>query len=602
MPRAPSVALLRALQSPRASYPCSACAQCLVTRRYLQTAHQSDSQTRIPTPLRQDIKEDIRAKKASKKSAKQSVKDPRLDNWELTIGIEIHAELNTRHKLFSSAQTSLTSPPNQHVARFDAAIPGSQPSFQKATLLPAIRAALALNCQIQRRSAFDRKHYFWWDQPQGYQITQYYSPFAKDGHITLFEHDDIDPADGPEVTIGIKQVQMEQDTAKTVTQPPHTQLLDFNRVSHPLIEIITLPQLHSPKTAAALVRKIQSLLRAVDANTAGMELGGLRADVNVSVRPRHAETDPGGHEYGGITGLGQRTEIKNLSSFKAIEDAICAERDRQIGVLEGGGLIEGETRGWTLGSRETRRLRGKEGEVDYRYMPDPDLAPVLISAELVQHLRETMPMLPDDAIELLTGHQRYALALPAAKTLVALDDGARLDYYLDVVDRLTHDPHLDARTPVGKLVANWVLNDIPTHAAAVDVPFPYHTPAGHDTAELLATTLALLLTNGITHGTARRLLHALTDAAETRSIPQIIAAEQLQLVELGAAEYERLARGVAADHADVVRKVRQEAAAGRGEGKLMWLVGQMVRRGEDGRVRPEEATRWARRVVLESDA
>ena len=169
---------------------------------------------------------------------------------------------------------------------------------------------------------------------------------------------------------------MEQDTAKSTQQPPDGVLLDFNRVGHPLIEIITLPHIHHPQTAAACVRKIQSLLQAVNAVTTGMEMGGLRADVNVSVRQRNA--DPGIHAYYGVIGLGQRTEIKNLSSFKAVEDAIIAERDRQINVLESGGQIEGETRGWSLGSTETRKLRGKEGEVDYRYMPDPDIAPIIL--------------------------------------------------------------------------------------------------------------------------------------------------------------------------------------------------------------------------------
>jgi aspartyl-tRNA(Asn)/glutamyl-tRNA(Gln) amidotransferase subunit B len=203
-------------------------------------------------------------------------------------------------------------------------------------------------------------------------------PFALNGSLALTASDDIDPVDYPSISIGIKQVQMEQDTAKTVLQPPDTHLLDFNRVSHPLIEIISLPQIHYPKTAAAFVRKVQGILKAVDANSTGMEMGGLRADVNVSIRRRDATTEEVGLEYAGVKGLGQRTEIKNLSSFKAVEDAIVAERDRQIRVVEEGGKVEGETRGWTLGSNETRRLRGKEGEVDYRYMPDPDLGRVVI--------------------------------------------------------------------------------------------------------------------------------------------------------------------------------------------------------------------------------
>ncbi len=195
----------------------------------------------------------------------------------------------------------------------------------------------------------------------------------------MYEHDGIAAEDGKSVLVGLKQIQLEQDTAKTIHQAPSTSLLDFNRVSHPLIEIITLPQIHHPRTAAACVKKIQSILQAVSAVTTGMEMGGLRADVNVSVRSKYADDDSSdGYTYSGIKGLGQRTEIKNLNSFKAVEDAIIGERDRQIRVLEAGGKVEAETRGWSLGSTETTRLRGKEGEVDYRYMPDPDLSSLII--------------------------------------------------------------------------------------------------------------------------------------------------------------------------------------------------------------------------------
>lgn len=350
--------------------------------RNLQTEGQAPQDD---APFRKLLKDAAKQQRKEKKSTGTSSqgskkKDPRLEKWELTVGIEIHAELNTARKLFSGAATSISEAPNSHVSLFDVAFPGTQPHFQKDTLIPAIRGALALNCTIQRKSSFDRKHYFYQDQPAGYQITQYYEPFARDGHITLHAHDfppGAAPPDCP-ITIGIKQVQMEQDTAKTVHQPPSTHLLDFNRVSHPLIEIITLPQIHDSMVAAACVRKIQAILKTVDACTAGMEMGGLRADVNVSVRERGEEVQKGIHSYHGVTGLGQRTEIKNLASLKAVEDAIIAERDRQIDLLESGGVVEGETRGWTLGSKTTKRLRGKEGEIDYRYMPDPDIAPVLV--------------------------------------------------------------------------------------------------------------------------------------------------------------------------------------------------------------------------------
>lgn len=206
-------------------------------------------------------------------------------------------------------------------------------------------------------------------------------PFAKHGSITVYDHDGIDPAEGECIILNIKQIQLEQDTAKTTQVIPSMNLLDFNRVSHPLIEIITLPQIHHPQTAAACVKKIQAILKTVGAVSIGMEMGGLRADVNVSVQPKSGvENISHGFSYAGITGLGQRTEIKNLNSFKAIEDAIIAERDRQIGVLESGGIIAGETRGWRLGATDTTKLRGKEGEVDYRYLPDPDIPSLIIDS------------------------------------------------------------------------------------------------------------------------------------------------------------------------------------------------------------------------------
>ena len=355
-----------------------------IATRFLQTESQPPSSD--DTPFRKLLKDAAKQQKSDTSvavEAESRVKrqDPRLEKWELTVGIEVHAELNTARKLFSHAATSVGEGPNTHVSLFDTAFPGSQPSFQKETLIPAIRAALAFECEIQPRSSFDRKHYFYQDQPAGYQITQFYEPFAKNGRVVLQPHD-FPPGAVPEETsieIGIKQIQMEQDTAKTVQHPPSSHLLDFNRVSHPLIEIITLPQIHDPVVAAAVVRKIQNMLKTVDACTTGMELGGLRADVNVSIRERNKEASDQDHSYSGVTGLGQRTEIKNLASLKAVEDAIIAERNRQIDVLESGGVIEGETRGWTLEKKNTTtRLRGKEGEVDYRYMPDPDIPPVFI--------------------------------------------------------------------------------------------------------------------------------------------------------------------------------------------------------------------------------
>ena len=282
---------------------------------------------------------------------------------------------------------------------------------------------------------------------------------------------------------------MEQDTAKTIQQDSVT-LLDFNRVGHPLIEIITLPHIHHPQTATACVQKIQAILQTVNAVTTGMEMGGLRADVNVSIRPKDQDVDAEtSHEYSGVTGLGQRTEIKNLSSFKAIEDAIIAERDRQIETLESGGVIEGETRGWTLGSTETTRLRGKEGEIDYRYMPDADLAPVVIGEvflpqppkslstytsflqDLIAHLTQTLPELPDTTLKELVGD--FNISIKDAKTLISLDNGERLqlfDKVLALLVKYLQDPSYKGtiseclvdpsvtqveKAKIARIVANW---------------------------------------------------------------------------------------------------------------------------------------------------
>ncbi|KAH0256195.1 hypothetical protein KCU91_g17065, partial [Aureobasidium melanogenum] len=558
--------------------------------------HQGAKAAEAAVPFRKQLKEEA---KQRKKSAKASGKgnnevNTLLDKWELTVGIEVHAELNTAHKLFSTARTSVNAEPNEHVARFDAALPGAQPAFQKATLIPALRAALAMNCDIQPRSSWDRKHYFYQDQPNGYQITQYYEPFARNGSLTLTVEDGIDPndisepkgsAENSSLTIGIKQIQMEQDTAKTALQPPSTYLLDFNRVSHPLIEIITLPQIHSPATAAATVRKIQSLLKAVDSCVAGMEMGGLRADVNVSVRQRGSTGD--NNEYSGVTGLGTRTEIKNLSSFKAVEDAVTAERDRQIKVLEAGGVIEGETRGWTIGSTETTRLRSKEGEVDYRYMPDPDLPPVLISNELVDHLRKTLPELPDSTV--LRAINDFGLSTKDAKTLFSLDDGERLEYCAEIIELVqtklsalgSDDGQNQAK--VGKLVANWVLHEIGGLLASDGREWSDLTI----TTEELASLLANLLSKQITARVGKQILQQLyeEDADDRISVDARIDEGNLRLRPISREEYIELAQSIMDENPNMVSAVRDKGQ----KGKTMWFVGQMVRRAEEGTVEAEKA-------------
>ncbi|KAI9698101.1 MAG: hypothetical protein M1820_007609 [Bogoriella megaspora] len=580
--------------APGQQFICRACLQRAFAQRLSRSFSSYAAQRYAPeprtkaeevVPFRKQLKDEAKRQKRQgiPNKSKGNTSEVLLDKWELTVGIEIHAELNTAKKLFSSAATSINDVPNAHVALFDAAIPGSQPKFQKETLIPALRAALALNCDIQQRSTFDRKHYFYQDQPSGYQITQYYESFAKSGHLTLHAHDGIDPTDHPSIQIPIKQIQMEQDTAKTLHQPPATNLLDYNRVSHPLIEIITEPSFHHPATAAAFVRKVQRILSAVDACVVGMEMGGLRADVNVSVRKRPAEGQNAGP-------LGQRTEIKNLSSFKAVEDAIVAERDRQIGVLEQGGVIEGETRGWSLGRTSTRRLRGKEGEVDYRYMPDPDLAPVIIGKDLLEHLIQTKPELPDELLIARLQEKPYELSTADAMVLIDLDAGDRLDFYMDVVAALQSvlSPEMFRNAKVGRMVGNWVLHEI--GGLLTTSTREWHDQPVH--AQHLIDLISHLVRRDITSSSAKQIVAAIFNGDE-RSVSSIIEDEGLFLRRMSDDQYIELAKELMKENPDMVRAVTEKHQ----KGKLMWFVGQMMRRGEQGSVEADVAAKHLKSLM-----
>lgn len=549
-----------------------------------------------PVPLRKQLREE--AKKAKKQGKNKSKGDAQtVEGWELTVGIEIHAQLNTAHKLFSPAVTSFNDEPNSHVALFDVAMPGSQPLFQKEVLVPAVRAALALNCEIQELSRFDRKHYFWWDQPSGYQITQYYEPFAKNGHITLLQRDGISPQDGEGVTVGIKQVQLEQDTAKTLAQTDNTQWLDFNRVGVPLIEIITEPEIHHPRTAAILVRKIQLLLNTVDACVSGMETGGLRADVNVSVR----RTD------GSSPHLGTRTEIKNLSTIKAIEDAVIAERDRQIRELEAGRVISSETRGWSIGGTETRRLRGKEGEVDYRYMPDPDIAPLVIGSDLVDHLRDSLAVSPDTEIDALIAD--FGLTSKDAFSLINLENGARVQYFYKVLkslkEKLTQDAQLDLTDfrSQASVAANWIIHELgrlTTYKAGPlatrDLSFTAEGDCEQISDDNLSQLLYHLIRKDITGKVAKELLFAIYFKEIEKGVTQAIHNNDLWFDELPADEYDRLAEEVMDKEPRVAGWFADYTEFPKG--KLMFLVGKMMRNGPTERIDPARAEQVMRDKVM----
>ncbi len=379
-----------------------------------------------------------------------------MPGWGTDCRHRNHAQLNTRRKLFSPATTSFNDSPNSHVALFDLAIPGSQPVFQPETLIPAVRAAHALQLQHPARKPLRPEALF----PLGPAVRIPDHAVLRAVRERWMHHAAREGRDAPQDGDGIQgRHQTGADGARYGEDDCSARwhaLVGFQPGRRPLIEIITLPEIHYPATAAALVRKVQLLLKAVDACVSGMEAGGLRADVNVSVR----KSDD-------LTGtLGTRTEIKNLSSFKAVEDAIIAERDRQIRLLEGRGVVLGETRGWSLGSTETRRLRGKEGEVDYRYMPDPDLGPVIIDDALVRHLKESVGVLPDKEADHLI--ERYRLSSKDALALMQLDGEGRLEYFYNVLAELhallAEKGDGAAGTPptgsIELLAANWCLHEL----------------------------------------------------------------------------------------------------------------------------------------------
>ena len=300
-----------------------------------------------------------------------------INNWETVIGIEIHAQVNSKSKLFSSSSTNFGSAPNTQVSLVDAAMPGMLPVINKFCIEQAVKSGLGLNAKINKRSIFDRKNYFYQDLPQGYQISQFKDPIVGEGSVEI-------EIEGVSKTIGIERLHLEQDAGKSLhDQDPNLTFVDLNRSGIALMEIVSKPDMSSPDEAIAYVRKVRSILRYLDTCDGNMEQGSLRADVNVSVRKNNEE-------------LGTRCEIKNLNSFKHIGAAINFEVDRQIKIIESGELVKQETRLYEVASNKTRSMRSKEDAHDYRYFPDPDLLPLQLETEWIEEIKKSLPELPDE--------------------------------------------------------------------------------------------------------------------------------------------------------------------------------------------------------------
>jgi aspartyl-tRNA(Asn)/glutamyl-tRNA(Gln) amidotransferase subunit B len=347
-------------------------------------------------------------------------------DWEIVLGLEVHAQVISDAKLFSGAPTAFAADPNTQVSLVDAAMPGMLPVINERCVEQAVRTGLGLNARINLRSVFDRKNYFYADLPAGYQISQYKDPIVGEGEI------EIDLPDGKTRTVGIERLHLEQDAAKSLhDQHPTQTYVDLNRSGVALMEIVSKPDMRSPEEAAAYLGKLRSIVRYLGTCDGNMDEGSMRCDVNVSVRR------PG-------EGLGTRCEIKNVNSIRFVKQAIEYEARRQVEILEGGGKIQQETRLFDPGRGETRSLRTKEDAHDYRYFPDPDLLPLVLTQDFVDGIKAGLPELPDAKKARFT--HDYGLSAYDAGVLVAEKETA--EFFEGV-----------AKGRDAKQAANWVTGD-----------------------------------------------------------------------------------------------------------------------------------------------
>ena len=348
-------------------------------------------------------------------------------DWELVVGMEVHAQVTSKSKLFSGASSEFGAEPNSQVSIVDAAMPGMLPVLNEYVVEQAVKTGLGLNSIINKTSVFERKNYFYPDLPQGYQISQFQHPIVGKGKI------EIDLPDGSVKEIGITRLHLEQDAGKSVhDQHPAKSFVDLNRSGCALMEIVSEPDIRGPEEATAYLSKLRMILRYLGTCDGNMDEGSMRADVNVSVRKPGAE-------------LGTRCEIKNVNSVKAVQQAIDYEAQRQIEIIEGGGKINQETRLWDPVKGETRSMRSKEEAHDYRYFPDPDLLPLHVSDKYIEDIRKTLPELPDQKKHRFM--KDFGLSAYDANVLIA--EQTRADYYENV-----------AKGRDAKLAANWVINEL----------------------------------------------------------------------------------------------------------------------------------------------
>ena len=364
-------------------------------------------------------------------------------DWELVIGMEVHAQVSSNAKLFSGASTRFGAEPNSNVAFVDAGMPGMLPVINEYCVAQAVRTGLGLKAEIHLRSAFDRKNYFYPDLPQGYQISQLYHPIVGEGEVL------VEMGDGTARVVRIERIHLEQDAGKSIhDMDPALSFVDLNRTGVALMEIVSRPDIRGPEEAAAYVVKLRQIMRYLGTCDGNMQNGNLRADVNVSVcRPGQYEKYQDTQDFGH---LGTRCEIKNMNSMRFIQQAIDFEARRQIAILEAGGTVDQETRLYDVERGETRSMRSKEEAHDYRYFPDPDLLPLEIEQDWVDDIAAALPELPDAKKARFV--EAFGLSDYDASVLTADTEDAAF------FEAVAAEAGPGAKN--GKLAANWVINDL----------------------------------------------------------------------------------------------------------------------------------------------
>jgi aspartyl-tRNA(Asn)/glutamyl-tRNA(Gln) amidotransferase subunit B len=461
-------------------------------------------------------------------------------DWEVVIGMEVHAQVTSKSKLFSGASTEFGGAPNSHVSLVDAAMPGMLPVINEECVKQAVRTGLGLKAKINLKSVFDRKNYFYPDLPQGYQISQYKQPVVGEGEVI------VDLENGDSVTVGIERLHLEQDAGKSLhDRHPALSYVDLNRSGVALMEIVSKPDLRSAEEAKAFIGKLRSIMRYLGTCDGDMEKGSLRADVNVSVR-RPGEP------------FGTRCEIKNVNSIRFIGQAIEREARRQIDVLEEGGVIEQETRLFDAARGQTRSMRSKEEAHDYRYFPDPDLLPLELDQTFVDELKAKLPELPDQKKARFM--RDFALSAYDAGVLVSERETAE---YFEAV----------AKGRDAKLAANWVINELFGRLNKVG----QEIGASPVSAAQLGQLLDLIADGTISGKIAKDLFEMLwSEGGDPREI--VKARGMTQVTDVAAIE--KLVDDVVAKNPDKVADAKSNPKA------IGWFVGQVMK-ASGGKASPQ---------------